>query len=304
VTGRAAEAAAGLVAVDHVEVFLRSWSDGMVPGLHVVALYQAVAGVPLVESSCAIGLPDAARVRVQRVSQPPRAVGVKADQEAQISTSPLNWGVCPTTATLPEQCGAAVLASVTRQRRACPGCSFRATRAQAGVNEQVAARLMVGPAAGQELAVLLGNPVRQGATGTARNPAVRAEGVGAAQRAPPPQGRDVAECIEQQLFMVPQQRDQAAMASEGDESIQNATAVWASVDVVAQGDQRIFGAGLDGSEQGSQGGQAAVDVADGYRAARHATSNRLASQNDPVQQRQPVAGDGEPRETGIAAAVC
>ena len=63
--------------------------------------------------------------------------------------------------------------------------------------------------------------------------------------------------------MVAQERDQAAAAAQVDEPVEDAPAVRPPVDVVAQGDDRVLGAGPDGVEQGVQGRRAAVDVADG-----------------------------------------
>jgi hypothetical protein len=76
--------------------------------------------------------------------------------------------------------------------------------------------------------------------------------------------------------VVAQEGHQPAAFGQGDESVEHAAAVGAPVDVVTQGDERILRARPDRIDQGSQGGAAAVDVADGYRAPCHAPSNRLA----------------------------
>src|SRR5262249_54860181 len=102
------------------------------------------------------------------------------------------------------------------------------------------------------------------------------------------------EGIEQQFFVVPQERDQTATAGKGDESVQDTPAVRSSVDVITQSDQRILRAGPHGIGQGSQGGQAAVDVADRYRAARHAgvkASPSLARASRRLADDQPVGFD-------------
>ena len=69
--------------------------------------------------------------------------------------------------------------------------------------------------------------------------------------------------------MVAQEGDQAAAAAQVDEPVEDAPAVRPPVDVIAQGDDGVLGAGPDGVEQGVQGRRAAVDVADGDGARGH-----------------------------------
>src|SRR5262245_46092713 len=115
-----------------------------------------------------------------------------------------------------------------------------------------------------------GNPVRQRLPRATRNPAVRAKRIRASQRKPPPQVADVAESIEQRLFVIPQKRNQPATTGKSNESINDSAAVRTPVDVVAQRDQRILRPRIDCIDERSQSSQTAVDVTDRNRAARHA----------------------------------
>lgn len=69
--------------------------------------------------------------------------------------------------------------------------------------------------------------------------------------------------------MIAQERNQPALSSKLKESIQDAPAVAATIDVVAQGDDCVILIQLSRVNHGVQGGQAAVDVADRYSALCH-----------------------------------
>src|SRR3954464_4765211 len=69
--------------------------------------------------------------------------------------------------------------------------------------------------------------------------------------------------------MVAQERDETAAAAQVDEPGEDSPAVRSPIDVVAQGDDGVVGAGSDGGEQGVERRRAAVGVADGDGAGGH-----------------------------------
>src|SRR5262249_14515601 len=130
--------------------------------------------------------------------------------------------------------------------------------------------------------------VRQRPAGPARNPAVRAKRVRTTAVEPPPQVGDVVKGIDQHLLVVTQERYQLAPPAQREEPVHDAAAARAPVDLVTQGDKRIFWAEPNGLDQGGQGIQAAVNVAKGYHAACHAPSAQPA----PSHATSPLAGRG------------
>jgi hypothetical protein len=85
--------------------------------------------------------------------------------------------------------------------------------------------------------------------------------------------------------VIAQERHQPATFGKGSESVQDTAAVGPPVDVVAQGNDRIRRTRPDGLNQGDEGVEAAVDVADGYRAPYHTHSDRLTPPNGTGEKR-------------------
>jgi hypothetical protein len=144
---------------------------------------------------------------------------------------------------------------------------------KARVRKEVRRHLMIRSAAAQELAMLIGHPFCQGASGAARHPARGAEGPRAAAGKPLPQRNDVTEGVEQHLLVIAEKRDQPPTSGQLDELFQDAAAIGAPVDAVAECDKRFFRARANGIDESDPCLPAAVNVADRYGASRHAGSS-------------------------------
>lgn len=77
--------------------------------------------------------------------------------------------------------------------------------------------------------------------------------------------------------MVAQQRDKPAPIRQIDQHVEHASAVWPSIHVVAERDDRVFRSRLDQSEQSGQSGRMSVDVSDGDGAWWHFDLGELTS---------------------------
>ena len=73
--------------------------------------------------------------------------------------------------------------------------------------------------------------------------------------------------MEQHLLMIPLDQHEVAASVQGHELLDDPLAVGAVVDDVAEEDQGVVLAGVDGVDERLQGGGASVDVADGVEAA-------------------------------------
>ena len=156
-------------------------------------------------------------------------------------------------ATLPDPCGTAVAASVTlpAQRQArLP--AHRQLGHVAGVDEQVRRRLVVGFAAGQELAVRQRDQVGQGAARSAALPAVGAERVGAAQAEPARQGPRSASASSSSSSWLPSSGTSLQCPASATTRSSMRAAVRPAIDVVAEHDERVRRAGRDGVEEGGE----------------------------------------------------
>jgi hypothetical protein len=71
------------------------------------------------------------------------------------------------------------------------------------------------------------------------------------------------------LVVVSQDRHKAASVGQDDQLIENALAVDATINVIAQRDDRVVRLRIDGLDECGQGGRAAVDVANGYFSSGH-----------------------------------
>ena len=89
------------------------------------------------------------------------------------------------------------------------------------------------------------------------------------------------ECLEQHFLVIPKKRDQMTVALESHEPLNDAPAVWPPVDVVAQGDDAVLGAGSDRFEQGVERRRTAVDVTDGDGARVHGLDGILTGSRMP-----------------------
>ena len=85
----------------------------------------------------------------------------------------------------------------------------------------------------------------------------------------PVEGGLAVQDVEHHLVVVAEDRDQPAPRLQRDDPVEDPPAVRPPVDVVAEHDDLVVGGGSDRLDQRVEGLRAAVDVADGDRAARH-----------------------------------
>ena len=98
---------------------------------------------------------------------------------------------------------------------------------------------------------------------------IRLEGLLAAEVQPGSQLRLGFQGCEQHFFMVAADEDEVAAAREVDELLDAIPRIRPPVDDVAEDDDRVLGLGIDGLDEGLQGGGTAVDVADGEESVGH-----------------------------------
>ena len=94
-------------------------------------------------------------------------------------------------------------------------------------------------------------------------PAVGGQGGVTAHGEETVEGGFTIEQAEQALVVVSQDRDQFAVGGEADQAFDDARAISASVDVVAQGDHLILAQGSICLDESVEGIRTAVDIADG-----------------------------------------
>src|SRR6516162_6887998 len=145
----------------------------------------------------------------------------------------------------------------------------------AGVGENVCIGFVMVEAASEERDMV----VRDDGKLTAGS--VRVEGIVTTHAEEAVERVAVGERLEQHFLMISQKRNKAALMGQVDQPFNDALAVWSSVDVIAQGDDQVVGAGTNHCEQGIKCCRAPVYVTDGDGARFHGGIGMLTSSRMP-----------------------
>ena len=170
--------------------------------------------------------------------------------------------VWPTTAVLPFSCGGGPVEMQVLPEQQVIGLLVEwHIVLVVGMDEKVRRRFVVSLAAADEVEV--------GGRKVLQTVAVAFERRQAAAIQPRIDRSRVGQRVEQHQFVIPQERQQAALPFELQHLVDHAPAVAAAVDVVPQRDDRVFRLRLNRGDQRAQCVGTAVNVADGNGASGH-----------------------------------